>query len=391
MIPPVIVPVTFKEIATAIKYSAIGGKDIIANFEKEISAYNNCEHSIVTYSGRTALYVLLKAYGVKKGDEVIMPAYMCETVSQMLLDMGLKLNFVDVDPDTYNIDIDDLNNRISENTKAILAVHMFGNPCDMQAIMDIAQEKDAIVIEDAAQAMGAEYKGKKVGTIAESGFFSFGRGKPITAMGGGAIVTNNNNIAKKSQEIVNEFKQESSKLLTFFRLLGYSSIRSQTVYNMVYKKVRSETFRPNINLENLKCRFSTLQASIGLSQLYMLEDFNNIRKKNAELLIKELINIDEIMLPKTLNHSRPIFLRFPIKLKNSNLRNKIVLLLEKHGIETSVVYPTPLPCLFKNTQQYPGSEEVIKKVIALPTHPLMKRNNLETMINIIKTNAIGEL
>jgi perosamine synthetase len=387
MIPPVIVPVTFKEIVGAIKDSAIGGKDKITEFKQEISRYNNCEHSILTYSGRTALYVLLKAYGLKKSDEIIMPAYMCETVSRMLLDMGFKLDFVDVDPSTYNIDIDDLNKRIRRNTKAILAVHMFGYPCDMQAIMDIAQEKGSIVIEDAAQAMGAEYRNKKVGSIAEAGFFSFGRGKPITAMGGGAIVTDDNDIARKCRTIVRGFEQKSSDLLTLIQLMGYSSLRNRAIYNIVHKKVRSEEFRTNINLNSLKFQLTNLQAAIGIMQLNLLNEFNTKRENNAEFFMINLKNIDGISMPKVLNNSKPIFLRFPIQIKDTVQRDRLMRLLEKHGIETSIVYPIPLPRLYNaNVCEYTGAKKVTDNIIALPAHPIVNKDDIDTMVQIFKSD-----
>ena len=386
MIPPVIVPVTFKEIVRAVKDSAIT-KDKIMEFEQEISKYNNCDKTILTYSGRTALYTLLNAYGLKSGDEIIMPAYMCETVSQMLLDMGFKLNFVDVNPNTYNMDIDDLNKRISRNTKVILAVHMFGIPCDMQSIMDIAQDNNAIVIEDAAQAMGAEYRGKKVGTIAESGFFSFGRGKPITAMGGGAIVTNNNNIAQKCRTLLSNFEKKSSYMLTLIQLLGYSSLRNQAIYEIVHDKVRSKEFRVNINHKNIEKRFTTLQASIGISQLHKLDKFNSRRQYNAQILIDNLNK--NLGLPDISNDTKPIFLRFPIQVKNSILRDKLLYLLEKHKIESSIVYPLPLPYLYNiNSCEYPKAEEVTKKMIALPTHPIVNTKDIDTMIQIFKSDYI---
>lgn len=353
MIPPVIVPVTLKEIACAIKDSAIGGRAKILEFEQEISKYNNCDHSILTYSGRTALYVLLKAYGLKKGDEVIMPSYMCETVSKMLLDMGFNLNFVDVNPNTYNMDIGDLNKKISNGTKAILAVHMFGIPCDMQAIKDLAQEYNSIVIEDAAQAMGAEYHGKKVGVVADAGFFSFGRGKPITAMGGGAIVTNDTEIDRKCRTIVNSFKEKSSYISTLIQLLGYSSLRNRDIYRLVYKKVRSKEFRINLHLDNLKYAYTFFQASIGISQFHKLDEFNSKRRFNAEILIRKLKNIDGISMPEVINSTKPIFLRLPIQIRNSVQRDRLMYLLEKHGVETSVVYPIPLPNLYNiNTRHY---------------------------------------
>lgn len=382
MIPPIIVPITFKEIANAIKDSIFKGKENILEFEQEISRYSRCEYSILNYSGRTALYTLLKAYNIKKDDEIILPSFMCETVSQMLLDMGLKLNFVDINPNTYNIEINDLNKRISKNTKAILAVHMFGIPCDMQAIMDLAQEKDSIVIEDAAQAMGAEYKGKKAGTIAEAGFFSFGRGKPITAMGGGAIVTKDSSINRKCQDIISSFKEKSSNMSTLLQLIGYSSMRNRTIYNIVHKKVRSEGFRTKINLDNLKYRFIDLQAAIGIKQLSMLDEFNTKRISNAEFLINNLKNSEGIGTPNILKYTKPIMLRFPIRLTKANQRDKLKSLLEQHGIETSIVYPLTLPNLYNaNSSEYIGAEEVVKNFIALPTHPLLNHNQLEIMVN----------
>ena len=387
MIPPVIVPVTFKEIAIAIKEIAIGSKDIIANFEKDISSYNNCKHSILTYSGRTALYTLLKAYNIKKDDEIILPSFMCETVSQMLLDMGLKLNFVDINPNTYNIDINDLNKRISKNTKAILAVHMFGIPCDMKAIMEIAHNNKSIVIEDAAQAMGAEYMGKKVGSIADAGFCSFGRGKPITAMGGGVILTNDQIIAKKCQEIIGNFKQKPSNILTLIQLMGYSSLRNRMFYDIVNKKVRSEEFRKNLNLDNIKYKFTAIQASIGISQLQNLEEFNNKRQYNAYSLENELKKIGGIRLPIIINHSRPIFLRFPIQVTDTIKRNRLMNQLEKIGIQASIVYPVPLPYLYNNIASgYYGAEEVTKKIIALPTHPMVKNEDIDNIVQVIKSD-----
>ena len=180
MIPSVIVPITHEEILNALKGLLHNNNSKIKEFEEEFSSYIGCDHSIATYRGITALYALLKSYGLKRGDEVIMPAYTCETVARLLIDMGLKINFVDVDKETYNISIEDLQSKASRKTRAIIAIHMFGNPCEMKEIMEIAEDCDAVVIEDAAQSIGAEYRGKKIGSIGDAGFFSLGEGKPLT-------------------------------------------------------------------------------------------------------------------------------------------------------------------------------------------------------------------
>ena len=386
MIPPVMVPITTDEILNAFKTYITNNRSKISEFEQNISEYIGCEHGILTYSGRTALYVLLKAYELKKNDEIIMPAYMCETVSQLLIDMGFRLNFVDMENDTYNISIDDLTEKVNKNTKAIIAVHMFGNPCDIKSVMEIANDHNLIVIEDAAQAMGAEYNGRKVGAISDSGFFSFGRGKPITAMGGGAIVTNNDKIAKKAREICNSFKKQKKRerISIFFKLLGYSSIRNRIFYHLIHKHVRKDTLRKDINITNLGFDFMNTQASIGLIQLSKLDEFNRSRMENARFLIEHLKVLDGVNLPIVLPNAKPIYLRFPIRMDAESKRDKLMSNLKKSGIESSVVYPVPLPHVHGiNTTNYVNTQEVVRKMLALPTHPLVQKEDLETMVEAV--------
>ena len=387
MIPPVIVPVTADEILNAFKTSITNNQTKISEFERKISEYISCENSILTYSGRTALYVLLKAYELKKSDEIIMPAYMCETVSQLLIDMGFRLNFVDIEKDTYNISIGDLIEKVNRNTKAIIAVHMFGNPCDMKSLMEIANDNNLIVIEDAAQAMGAEYHGEKVGCVGDSGFFSFGRGKPITTMEGGAIVTNNNKIAEKSRKIISLFKRQkmNARLSTLLKLLGYSSLRNRVIYRLIYKYARNENLRKDININNLGFKFLDIQASIGLIQLFKLDGFNKLRTENAKILREHLNEIEGIYLPRSLPNTKPIYLRFPIRVDVENKRDKLISNLKKAGIEPSVVYPVALPKFHgMKMDKCVNVETVVKKSIALPTHPCVKKIDLKRMITVIE-------
>jgi len=386
MIPPVIVPITIDEIFNAFKTSITNNQTKITEFEQNISKYIGCKNCILTYSGRTALYVLLKAHGLKKNDEIIMPAYMCETVSQLLVDMGFRLNFVDIEKDTYNISINDLNEKVNKNSRAIIAVHMFGNPCDMKGIIEIANDHNLIVIEDAAQAMGAEYNGRKVGAIGDSGFFSFGRGKPITAMEGGAIVTNDDRIAEKSREIISSFEKQKIKerISIIFKLLGYSSLRNRVIYRLIHKYVRNENIRKDINISNLRFKFSHTQASIGMIQLSKLDEFNRVRVENARFLRGHLKGTEGINLPIVLSNTKPIYLRFPIRVDTESKRDKLMSKLKKLGIESSVVYPVTLPYIYSmNPDKYANAEEVVRKMLALPTHPLVRKEDLEKMVDTI--------
>jgi dTDP-4-amino-4,6-dideoxygalactose transaminase len=384
MIPPIIVPITSKEICSALR-TCVTDDTTVSEFERGISEYIDCKNSILTYSGRTALYVLLKAYGLKKSDEIIMPAYMCETVSQLLIDMGFRINFVDIEKDTYNINIEDLMEKVSKSTKAIIPVHMFGNPCEMKSILEIANDYDLIVIEDAAQAMGAEYHGKKVGVIGDSGFFSFGRGKPITTMDGGAIVTNDDKIAEKSREIISAFKKQKVVALSMLvKLLGYSSLRNRTIYRLIYKIVRNDNLRGDINISNLGFKFSNIQASIGLVQLSRLDEFNKSRTENAKFLREHLERVKGIKLQRISKNAKPIYLRFPIRVDTKVKRDRVISDLNKSGIESSVVYPVALPQFHGISDECKNTEEAVKKTIALPTHPCVEKTDLERIIVVLK-------
>ncbi len=384
MIPPVIVPVTYEEIILALSESIKDGNSAVKDLEQKITEYISSKHSIATSSGRTALYTLLKAYGIKSGDEVAMPAYMCSSVSDLLFNMKIKVNFIDIDKDTYNLDTSDLNEKINANTKAVIAVHMFGNPCEMSIINEIAKENGSIVIEDAAQAMGAEYKKEKVGTIGDSGFFSFNRGKPLTSLDGGAIVTNDNNVAQKCRDISNNFSKQSkgNQSKTFFKLVGYTLIQNRNVYRFVHNLARNEKTRCDININNIGTKYTNFQAELASTQLSKLDMFNNIRKNNANLIYYNLQNNKHIKLLNISSHMDPIFLRFPIRVDTS-IRYDLMKQLQNNGIETSIVYPVALSKRYNNFSACENAEEVVKETIALPVHPQVTKKDVANMTRVL--------
>ena len=198
MIPISQAPISFTEVLRALYADLMNNSNGFSILQQSLSKYLNCKNIILTNSGSTALYSLLRAYKLKTDDEVISPAYLCENVPKLIKDMGFKIKFVDIEPFTYNMDPKDLTKKITNNTKVVIAVHMFGYPCSIEDITEIAHDHGALVIEDAAQAMGAEYKGETIGTFGDSGFFSMGMGKPITTITGGAICTKDEKIVKNS-------------------------------------------------------------------------------------------------------------------------------------------------------------------------------------------------
>ena len=388
MIPSVIVPVTSKEIMNAVRF--LNNKNKIPEFEKKFSEYIGCEHAIATYSGTTALYVLLKAFSVKKGDEVIVPAYTCESVPRLIIDMGFTIKFVDVDKETYNISIKDLQSKISRNTKAILAIHMFGNPCEMKEIIEIADDYNAVVIEDAAQSMGAEYDGKKIGTIGDAGFFSLGEGKPLTTTNGGFIVTNDEEIATESRKIMENFDGigKRKKFAVVTKLLAYYIAKNPHSYELIYEIIESrrlerrDKLKVSSGLNHLKFKYTDMQASVGMVQLASLERFNEARKRNAAFLMKHLKEMNAIHLPQIVRHGKPIFLRLPIWVEDitEKQREDLIDKLRKSGIDAPVAYPNSLPKFFLSSRGFHNTEELVKKSITLPTHPGVRKIDLERML-----------
>ena len=398
MIPSVIVPITHEEILNALKDLLHNNNNKIKEFEEEFSSYIGCDHSIATYRGITALYVLLKSYGLKRGDEVIMPAYTCETVARLLIDMGFKINFVDVDKETYNISIEDLQSKASRKTKAIIAIHMFGNPCEMKEIMEIAEDCDAVVIEDAAQSIGAEYRGKKIGSIGDAGFFSLGEGKPLTTINGGVIVTNDKETAERCRRIIEHFNACGfhEKSIILLKLMIYFFLKNSFYYDLIYKLIQLKRIKRRnrlklCTLNNFKFKWTDMQASVGLIQLSNLERFNDARMRNAAFLMENLKHVEGIHLPKVAKHSKPIFLRLPVWFEHitEGQRDELIERLRKAGIDAPVAYPNSLPKFFLNLDGYPNTEELVRKTITLPVHPYVRSKDLYRMIRVIK-RVIGE-
>ncbi len=391
MIPSVISPITHHEILSAIG-TIINRENRISAFEREFSEYVGSKNVLLTYSGRTALYLLLKAYGLKRGDEVIMPAYSCESVARLIIDMGYKLKFADVEKDTYNISVNDLNEKISHDTKAVIAIHMFGNPCEIDDIIEISYDRRAIVIEDAAQSIGAEYKGRKVGSQGDSGFFSLGEGKPIVTMNGGIIATNNNKILNRCIKIMEKF--DVPKFYEFrglTKLIIYYLISNPHFYNLVFRMIKSRRVerrnesRKCINLNNFEFKYTSMQAAVGMIQFSKLNLFNEYRVNNAEFLMKHLKDIAGVNFPKVASYSKPKFLRLPVFLENitEKQRRNLIYKLQTSGIDAPIAYPNSLAHFFFGLSGYPNTEELVKKTITLPTHPLVKKDDCKNIINIL--------
>lgn len=311
----------------------IKGRELL-KFEEEFSEYCNAKYCIGCGNGLDALMLILKSINIDKDDEVIVPANTFIATALAVSYVGAKPVLVDCNA-FYNIDSNLIEEKITEKTKAIIAVHLYGQPAEMDKINEIARKNNLIVIEDAAQAHGAVYKGKKVGTLGDAAAFSFYPGKNLGALGdGGAVVTNNKEIADKVRAIAN--------------------YGSEKKYYHKYKGVNS--------------RLDEVQAAFLRVKLNELNKWNNERRDIAQRYINNISN-PLITLPRVIEGVEPVWHLFVIKTKK---RDELQKYLSENEIDTVIHYPVPIHlheayselCLKEGS--YEKAEEYAKSILSIP-------------------------
>lgn len=319
----------------------------VEEFELAFSEYTGCEYAIAVNSGTAALHVALLAHGIGKEDEVITSPFSFIATANSILYTGAKPVFADIDPDTYNIDPEKIQERITSKTKAIMPVHLYGHSADMKAIMEIAEDRGLVVIEDACQAHGAECLGKKVGSFG-TGAFSFYPTKNMTTSEGGMITTNEKEVAEKSKMI----RAHGSKARYLHEMLGF---------NM---------------------RMTDIAAAIGLVQLEKLDGFNAARQKNAAMLSSGLKDISGVVPAVTKPGCTHVFHQYTIRAEK---RDELAAFLKEKEIGTGIHYPIPI-----HKQPYymelgyrdslPISEKAAEEVLSLPVHPAISEEDVQKIV-----------
>jgi len=346
-------------------------------FESAFADFIGVEHAIAVSSGTAALHIALLAAGIGKGDEVITTPFTFIATANAILFVGAKPVFVDVCEDGFNIDVEKVKEAINERTKAIIPVHLYGQPCDMKAIADLAEDHNLHVIEDACQAHGAEFAGKKVGSFGTAGCFSFYPTKNMTTGEGGMLTTNSKEIAKKARMLRNH----GSSARYMHEILGF---------NM---------------------RMTDISAAIGIEQLKKLPYFTKRRRENAEYLTERLKGIRGIVTPVVKERRTHVFNQYTIRVvgdeeadradranganrakgnrgKEGVNRDDLARMLTERGVEVGIYYPRPVhkQPLYKKLgyeERYPISEKLSEEVLSLPVHPGVRKGDLEMMVEII--------
>lgn len=339
-------------IAGVIRDTAFIGGKYVRCFEEEFAAYIGTLSCIGVGNGTDALEIALEALDLPAGSEVLVPANSFIATSEAVTRAGLAPVFCDCDPETYTLSPADAAHRVTPQTRAIIPVHLYGHPCDMEGIMDVARRCGLAVIEDCAQAHGAEYKGKRVGTFGEMGTFSFYPGKNLGAYGdGGAIVTDDDELGTRCRMIANHG-----------RLSKYDH-----------------------RFEGRNSRLDGLQAAILSAKMKHLEEWTELRRAKARLY-KELLADAGVKLPVEQSLTRHVYHLFVIR---ADRRDFLQAELKKTGIETGIHYPVPLPFLEAYSHfghqhiDFPATARHMNRLLSLPLYPELDDNKLQRVANAV--------
>ena len=334
--------------------SGLGAGPNVSEFEKNYSTFAGVKHAIAVNTGTAALHAALMAVGIKAGDEVILPSFTFVATAEAVVLAGGKPVFIDIDSETYALSLQAIKEAITNKTKAIVPVDLYGLPSDIKPIREIAIKHNLVVIEDCAQSHGATYEGKPAGALSDLSCWSLYAAKNIGTGEGGVVTTNNDRLA----ETVRMIRTHGEKV-------KYSSMTLGTNYRM-----------------------TEIQAAIGNVQLRRLPDFFSKREKNAQRLTKHLEKTDKIKLPPQLKNRKPSWYLYTVRLKEAteNIRNNIIEEMHDKGIGAEAYYPTPIHQMpyYKETFgkfNLPETEKAAKQVLSLPIHPGVTEEQIDFMAN----------
>lgn len=357
--------------------------DNVKQFENEFNEYLGSKHSISVGNGTDALVIALKALGVGQGDEVITTPYTFFATAESISFVGAIPVFVDVELDTFNIDPTKIEQKITSKTKAIMPVHIFGQPCDMDTINTIAKKHNLYVIEDAAQAIGSEYKGKMIGTLSDIATFSFFPTKNLGCAGdGGMIVTNDDNLATICRALKAHGSGENGqKAYNLLNNIDESITEDSSTDNTVYNPLKYYNYLIGHN-----SRLDELQAAILRIKLREIDKWNNGRRENAEFYNENLKGSDFVtpFEDKDLRHVYHLYIL------QSEKRSDIVSYLGEKGIATGVYYPVPLHLQKAYTDlgykegDLPNAEYLSHRTFAIPMFAELAEEEKEYIVQNLK-------
>jgi perosamine synthetase len=346
-----------KAVAKALKEKRLSQGEYVQRFEEEFAEYIGVKHAVAVCNGTAALHVALAAIDVGPTDEVIVPSFSFVATANCVLYQRAKPVFADINPSTCNIDPNEIERKITNKTKAIIPVHYAGQSADMDPINEIAERHGVYIIEDAAEAHGTLYKGRKAGTLGDIACFSFYPNKNMTTCEGGMITTNDDGLAEKMRMIRSHGQEERYHHV----ILGYNY------------------------------RMSDLHAALGRIQLKRLDWVIRKKVERANYYDRRIrkMSTDNVHPPYVASYSTHVYMFYSVRFENKELRDKAIVELEKNGIETRISFPCiHLQPLYQRLFGYkkgflPVTERISETILSLPMFPHISREEQEYVLSVL--------
>jgi perosamine synthetase len=389
--PPAAAPLRWRDLWNGL-IGVFRGERYLRKFEDEIKAYFEVKHVFPISSGKAALFLILRSLKSLSPEkhEVLIPAYTCFSVPSAVVKAGLKLALCEIDRSTLNLDPKLLESVIKNDTLCVVPAHLFGNPSEMNEINRIAKAKDIFVVEDAAQAMGGLYQGRKLGTLADVGFFSLGRGKNITCGSGGIIVTNSDRIASCIKESYSEIEKPAfyEVLKELLKALAMKIFIHPMLYwlpsKLSFLRLGETLFYKDFPI----MRLSGVQAGILRNWRERLEESTHIHLERTALFSKEL------QLFRAKDGMTP-YLRLPIIAETRELKEKVIGRSREQGMGISTMYPTPINEIKEirnrlNGREFASAKFVAERLFTLPTHHFVEERDVRRISALLNEEPFGQ-
>lgn len=359
-------------------------------FKEQIRLYFGSEYAFMLSSGKAALCLILKALTtISDRKEVIIPAYSSFCLASAVAGAGVVVKLCDIDPEYLDFDLEHLAKLVDDKTLAVIPVHLFGLVARLDEIAHITDSQGAYLIEDAAQAAGAEYKGKKVGTICDAGIFSLGRGKSISTVEGGVVVTNAEEVATAVKKQFETLLRPKSAKIALVGLAISIFLQPELYFipnSLPFLNLGANIYNPEFEMH----LFSKMQAGIGISLFDQLDIYNDKRRLTAILLSSKINNLSKAKLPAIDAKSKPSYTRFPIIFKDTEIREKIFGRLNKLRLGVSKNFPYSLDeirgfkkYLLNPDDRFRNSKRISKTLLTVPTHPFLDRQDVTKLADIV--------
>jgi dTDP-4-amino-4,6-dideoxygalactose transaminase len=390
-LPPAASPIYPRDIVSGIT-GLCRGEKTVTKFKEELREYFNVRHCYTVSSGKTSLTVILQSLKAMfpDRDEVLIPAFTCYSVPSAIIRAGLRIRLCDLDRDNFDFDYEQLGHILSNQSDrllCILPVHLFGLTADVARIRNMVADKDIVIVEDAAQAMGGESEGRKLGTLGDVGFFSLGRGKALSTVEGGIVITGRDDIAEHLGRTVHELPNYGA--LELVKVLFYAVALAVLLRPSLFWLPRALPFLrlgETIYDPNFKIRkMSAFQAGLAKGWERKLRVMQKTRSENVRGLLERL----ETLPPWVDKGTLPDLLRLPLRIDSVQKRASIVRTSEQSGLGLACTYPDSVDRIPElkthfSSFHYPAARENAEKLLTLPIHPYLTSNDMDRIEKLLQ-------